>query len=319
MVSIDKLYPYAYFLSEKIAQILSAKDGDIIQLTIPNFEHQKKMSKSTERLKYQIYQNGIDEESSYRFKFIIIGDHRVGKTSLIRRFVDNIFLDEYRTTIGLNILSHNFEAFGNKVDLSLWDIGAQRYFKRYRKTYYRGAQAAFIVFDVTSRESFDNIKKWTIELNEFIEEKNIPIVIVGNKIDLIEQRVVSHEEATNIPMELSDPAKLSEEDDLKNIFRISDLAEQPNQKISYIETSALTGENVQDAFNLLAYQFIEKSKEFEDTWMKEKLYNEINSILKNIGTLTLSFLTDDPLWSPCIQILTEIKELGKIRSMFQYF
>jgi len=80
MVSIDKLYPYAYFLSEKIAQILSAKDGDTFQLTIPNFEHQKKISKSTERLKYQIYQDGIDEESSYRFKFIIIGDHRVGKS-----------------------------------------------------------------------------------------------------------------------------------------------------------------------------------------------------------------------------------------------
>ena len=177
LASIDKVSPYAYFLAEKTAQILTAVEGDSIQLNIPDFEYDVKLSKISDRLKNQIYQSKLDHGGSYRFKFIIIGDHEVGKTSLIRRFVEKKFYADYRTTIGLNVISHNFEAFENKISLFLWDIGAQEYFKRYRKTYYKGSQAVFIVFDLTSRKSFENITNWQNELMEFMENKELPIVI----------------------------------------------------------------------------------------------------------------------------------------------
>ena len=311
MSSVDKLAPYAYFLAEKIAQILTAVEGDLIQLTIPNFEYEAELSKSSDRLKNQIYQSKLDHGGMYRFKFIIIGDHEVGKTSIIRRFVENKFLADYRTTIGLNIMSHNFEAFGNKINLWLWDIGAQQYFKRFRKTYYNGAQAAFIVFDLTSQETFENLKNWHNELKEFIENKDLPIIIVGNKNDLTEQRVISYQDGVKLASDLSDLSSLFDSSILSEFSDLSDLSKDIKTKISYIETSALTGDNVEYAFRLISYHFMLKSKEIEEKRLKNAILGEINSILEDYSSLTLSFITEDPLWSPCLQILAGIRELGE--------
>jgi len=184
--SIDKVAPYAYFLAEKVAQILFATKEDLIEVSIPNFDYKTEGYYGKDN---QIYQIGLDSGGDYRFKFIVIGDHKVGKTSILRRFVEGRILADYRTTIGLNVLTHNFEFFGNEISLFLWDIGAQQYFKRYRKVYYKGAQAAFIVFDLTNKDSFYNITNWFNELNEF-REHEISIVIVGNKKDLEDQRQV---------------------------------------------------------------------------------------------------------------------------------
>ncbi|MFX1584536.1 MAG: ADP-ribosylation factor-like protein, partial [Promethearchaeota archaeon] len=125
MASIDKISPYAYFLTEKSAQILHAQEDDLLQLTIPNFEEEVDRH---ERLKQQIYQVGdLEERGAYAFKFVIVGDHEVGKTSIIRRFVERKFSYDYRPTIGLNILAHTFTFQGNEINLTLWDIGAQQY------------------------------------------------------------------------------------------------------------------------------------------------------------------------------------------------
>ncbi|MHA2030361.1 MAG: GTP-binding protein [Candidatus Kariarchaeaceae archaeon] len=283
--SIDKIAPYAYFLAEKVAQILVASEGDLIELSIPNFEYKTEGYYDNDN---QYYQIGLETGGMYRFKFIVIGEHEVGKTSILRRFVEGRFLADYRTTIGLNVLTHNFEFFGNEISLFLWDIGAQQYFKRYRKVYYKGAQAAFIVFDITNRDSFYNVVNWFDELNEFSENK-LSVVIVGNKQDLEQQREIDKEEAATLAEMLS---------------------EKHNRKISYIETSALTGENIEEAFGIVAYHYIMLSKMFEESKLKTKIINEINSILGNRNSLSIAFISMDFLNNPGLKLLQEIDELG---------
>ena len=170
VASVDRLYPYAYYLAEKSAQIINAGEDTVIQIQIPNFDYEVEKS---ERLQHQIYQMRLDRGLSYRFKFVIIGDLKVGKTSIVHRFVDNKFSSKYRSTIGLDILSHTFQFLDNEIHINLWDIGAQQYFKRFRKTYYAGSQAAFIVFDLTNKQSFHDIESWYIELIDFINHSEI--------------------------------------------------------------------------------------------------------------------------------------------------
>ncbi len=287
MASIEKISPYGFFLAEKTAQILTAEEGDLIQVSVPNFEYE---AGNVERLKNQLYQMELGLDGEYRFKFVILGDHEVGKTSIIRRFVEKRYTTDYRATIGINILSHDFEFFGNKIGVSLYDLGAQKYFKRFRKIYYLGAQAAFIVFDLTNRESFENVKMWHEELRLFTSEEDIPIVIVGNKTDLLEDRKVYYQEGAKLANNLSESEKI---------------------KLSYIETSALTGSNVEDAFNLISYHYVMKSKEIEDERRSEILLNIINSILKKKIVFTVSFITESSVWSPGLQIITSISKLGE--------
>jgi len=282
MASLDKISPYAYFLAEKTARILNAKEGDTVQLDIPNFEYEAERAK---RLKNQIYQLRLDTGRKFRFKFIIIGDHEVGKTSIVRRFVENKFTHNYRATIGLNILTHSINFLDNDVKFSIWDIGAQKYFHRFRKTYYIGAQAAFIVFDLTVRESFDNVITWFEEIDQFLDTKELPIIVVGNKSDLAEERVVDYQEGVK----------------MTNI-----LSEKGLSNVSYIETSALTGENIHDAFRLISYHYITKSKEIEENKLKTDVLEEIDDILHVKKPLTITFLTESRYWSPALQILNSI-------------
>ncbi|MFX1391417.1 MAG: Rab family GTPase [Promethearchaeota archaeon] len=285
--SVEKMSPYGLFLAEKAAQVITAEEGDLIQVTIPNFEFE---ASNVERLKNQLYQMQLGIGGEYRFKFIIIGDHEVGKTSIIRRFVEKRFTTDYRATIGLNVLSHEFEFFGNQIGATLYDIGAQKFFRRFRKVYYSGAQAAFLVFDLTNRESFDNLISWYDELKLFTPDEDIPIVIVGNKTDLKEKRQVFYQEGAKLANSLSLKEKI---------------------KISYIETSALNGNNVEDAFNLISYHYVMKSKEIEESRRGEILLEIIKSILKKKIVFTTSFINESSNWSPALQIITNIKQLGE--------
>ena len=281
MASVEKVAPYTYFLAEKTAQILNMQGDELVQLDIPDFDSE---AERHEKLKESICQSELDECANYAFKFIIVGSHEVGKTSLIRQFVEKKFSHDYRATIGLNIFAHNFNIQGNEIHVQLWDIGAQQYFKRFRKIYYSGAEAAFIVFDITNRESFNKIKGWHGEINQLIDEKNIPIVIVGNKVDLSEQRVISTVEGEEL-------AKLLSE--------------------TYIETSALSGENVIDAFELIAYHYIIKSKKKEKDVIREDLVKAILSTLKELVILELTFISENMSWDPGFQTVIHLEDLGE--------
>jgi small GTP-binding protein len=294
MASIERISPYGFFLAEKTAQILTAEEQDLIQVTIPNFEYE---AGNVERLKNQLYQMQLGIDGEYRFKFVILGDHEVGKTSIIRRFVEKRYTIDYRATIGINILSHEFEFFGNRIGVTLWDIGAQKYFKRFRKSYYLGAQAAFLVFDLTNRESFDNLLNWYDELKLFTPSEDIPIVIVGNKTDLTVERKIFYQEGAKLANNLSQREKI---------------------KISYIETSALNGHNIEDAFNLISYHYVMKSKEIEEDRRGGILLELIKSILKKKIVFTISFITESSNWSPGLQIITNIKKIGEKTLVREY-
>ena len=284
MASVEKVAPYTYFLAEKTAQILNSGEDDTIQLTIPDFDSE---TERHEKLRESICQSELDECANYNFKFVIIGNHEVGKTSLIRQFVERKFSHDYRATIGLNIFAHNFDFQGNEISVQLWDIGAQAYFKRFRQIYYKGAEAAFIVYDLTSRESFEKVKDWYEEINQLIDEKNIPTIIVGNKVDLSKQRVVSTAEGEELAKSLSETG------------------------ISYIETSALSGENVINAFELIAYHYIIKTKKKEKDVIREDLVEAILSTLKELVILELTFISENMSWDPGFQTILNLENLGE--------
>jgi len=166
----------------------------------------------------------------YVFKVLLLGDAGVGKTSLIMRFVHNKFKSDYLLTIGMNVSSYQLEVDGTPVNLSIHDIGGQKRFEAFRQIFYKGSSGAIIVYDITRDTSFQNVTHWVNELRE--ECKNpTQLVLVGNKVDLEDLRAVSYEEGN----------KNSE-----------------NLKVTqFIETSAKSGQNVQEAFEQLARAMIQ--------------------------------------------------------------
>jgi len=146
------------------------------------------------------------------------------------------------------------------------------------------------VFDLTNRDSFQNVKDWYEELKLFTAGEDIPIIIVGNKTDLVEDRKVFYQEGAKLANTLSKDEKI---------------------KLSYIETSALTGSNVEDAFNLISYHYVMRSKEIEDERRSEILLEIIHSILEKKIVFTLSFITESSIWSPGLQIITNMSKLGE--------
>lgn len=131
----------------------------------------------------------------YVFKYIIIGNPSVGKSCLLNQFLNNRFSDEYEITVGVEFGAKtvNIED-GNKVKLQIWDTAGQESFKSITRGYYRSAAVGLIVYDVTSRESFENIGSWLKECKQH-GNKEMTLVLVGNKIDLENEREVTYEEA----------------------------------------------------------------------------------------------------------------------------
>ncbi|MFX1380345.1 MAG: GTP-binding protein [Promethearchaeota archaeon] len=166
----------------------------------------------------------------YSNKLIFCGDYQVGKTSLIRRFVENRFEKDYISTIGVQLSKKTvLLSEKTKMNFLIWDIGGQSQFDLNRARFYNGANAAFIVIDRTRPNHLKSIEKWYNEIKKSVS-RTIPIVLVGNKSDLKEEIVIKEED-----------------------IKVS--AKQFG--FHYILTSALTGENVNDAFLYIAYRVVE--------------------------------------------------------------
>jgi small GTP-binding protein len=178
------------------------------------------------------------------FKVVLMGDGSVGKTSLRRTYMGEGFRAQYMITIGADFAVKKMQLEGgHDVSIQIWDLAGQEHFKSVRTTFYKGAQGALAVYSTVERTSFDNIKNWLEECWGNAGKK-IPVVLIGNKIDLraqfidnpvMAQTIVKTEEGQGLAKFISDQGSHS----------------------SFIETSAKTGENVEAAFLELAIKILE--------------------------------------------------------------
>ena len=177
------------------------------------------------------FKDGILPSGVFNQKLILAGDYQVGKTSLIKKFVQNSFQEDYISTIGVEISKKNIDLSSEtQIQFIIWDIGGQKQeMQPFRKRFFSGANAAFIVVDRTRPSTLENFKFWNKSIKEIVKV-NIPTVIIGNKSDLIDDIVVSE-------------------------FNIKKIADEYGYR--YLLTSAKTGENVDDAFMYIAYKFLE--------------------------------------------------------------
>ncbi|MHA1269926.1 MAG: Rab family GTPase [Candidatus Helarchaeota archaeon] len=166
----------------------------------------------------------MSEKEKFGFKLVITGDAGCGKTSLIRRYADNKFDENYKPSIGADFTLKVINFSSYDVILTCWDIGGQDLFDSLRNYYYFGSNASIIVFDVTRPETFERIgTKWLPDIRTHVGD--IPVLILANKVDLGEERKVTQE-------------------------MIDEKAKEWGVEI--LETSAKTGKNVKSAFETIA-------------------------------------------------------------------
>jgi small GTP-binding protein len=217
-ISDIKLRVYSEHIASKVELLIAGNDK--VSLEIP--EIIRTLSKIKE---------GKLPVGEFTIKIILTGDFSVGKTSLIKRFVENSFQESYISTIGVEISKKTME-IGETTDISflIWDIGGQaQNMLPYRQRFYSGANAAFIVIDRTREGDLNSFESWYNDIKKSVSSK-IPIIIVANKSDLVNEICISE----------------------KDIKELTD-----KYGFHYILTSAKTGENVNDAFLYIAYRFLE--------------------------------------------------------------
>ena len=134
------------------------------------------------------------EAPAHQLKLLLIGDSAIGKTSLLLRYMDDRFSQSFVSTIGIDFKVKLLELDGQKVRLQIWDTAGQERFRTITSSYYRGAHGIIIVYDITDRESFDNVKQWLNEIDRYACE-NVNKLLVGNKSDMDSKRQVETQEA----------------------------------------------------------------------------------------------------------------------------
>ena len=164
---------------------------------------------------------------------IVIGDGAVGKTSLIKKYTKGSFAKDYIKTIGAQFSKYDEDIEGNNIKLFFWDIAGQREFDFMRPTFYKGSKAAIIVFSHTDEESFNKIPEWHDDIKSHVGD--LPIVLFGNKIDLVED---GNAEDAKIQKILKEKGFLG-----------------------YYKTSAKTGTGVYEAFQAIIKNLYNKYKE----------------------------------------------------------
>jgi len=141
----------------------------------------------------------VSENSANEFiyKVLVVGDAGTGKTSVIKRYVHNMFSTQYKSTIGVDFALKIINRGDDTIRLQLWDIAGQERFGNMTRIYYRDAMGAFIVFDITRRDTFENVMKWKNDIDTKVllsDNHKIPVVLLANKCDISDQEIPSDSE-----------------------------------------------------------------------------------------------------------------------------
>ena len=172
----------------------------------------------------------MEKSSELLYKILLLGDTSVGKTCFLMRYTDNTFQEIHMSTIGLDYKLKNVQLEDGKfVKIQIWDTAGQDRFRSITKNYYKGAHGIILLYDITDRKSYDNVKTWVEQIREEVSEK-VSIILVGNKIDDVEGRKVKTEEGEKLAKEIG---------------------------LSFFECSAKTGENIDLIFNELVKKTVE--------------------------------------------------------------
>jgi len=189
--------------------------------------------------------NGEEDAPDYLLKVVIIGDSGVGKSNIMSRFTNDTFCSDSKTTIGVAFATKSIviDATSDKestehaqspkksVKLQVWDTAGQERYRALSSAYYRGALGALVVYDITNRQSLESIPKWLEEIDRYCTQ-DIVVILVGNKLDLNDQRCITVEEGKALAAK-------------ENMF--------------FIETSAKDATNIEKAFILLSKEIIQAS------------------------------------------------------------
>ena len=176
----------------------------------------------------------MEQESDfdYTIKLLVVGDSSVGKTNFITQFIENKFNQTYMTTSGMDLKTSSIVVKNKKIRVQLWDTAGQEKYRAITKNLFLKVQGALVVYDITNDNSFTNLKTWVKSIKEECG-KSMQMIIVGNKCDLDDQRVIEKEKALEYAEE---------------------------EKVEYIETSSKTGENVQKAISQLCEKVLENNE-----------------------------------------------------------
>ncbi len=166
------------------------------------------------------------------FKILTVGDGNVGKTTLLQRYVEGLFTEDQKMTIGVNFYLKRIQIKEYDIALQLWDFGGQTRFRFLLKKYVKGAAGALLLYDLTNLATMDNVNRW-VELVR-MHNSSLPIILVGTKYDLV------------------DPEN-------NNDDNVSKLALTKFDLIASIKTSSKTGKNIEDVFNLLINNLLTKT------------------------------------------------------------
>ncbi|OHT17532.1 Ras-related protein RABA2a [Tritrichomonas foetus] len=187
-----------------------------------------------------------NENQDFVVKIVLAGDSGVGKTNILSRFTRDFFSEDSKSTIGVEFSTKNIVVDNKLVKASIWDTAGQEHYKSITRAYFHGALGAMIIFDITQATSFESAARWLKDIRENAE-KDVIIMLVGNKNDLADSRTVLEEEAIQY-------AK----------------AEQ----LLYIETSALISTNIAEAFNILVTEIVHKMSQ-NSKGLKPQIQNSL--------------------------------------------
>ena len=185
------------------------------------------------------------QTSAYMIKLVLIGDSAVGKTSIRNNYLGLGFEKEHLTTLGADFAATTKTVENFQIKYQIWDLAGQPMFKNVRPRFFKGCFGALAVFDITRKETFHNLTSWIQELYQYSGRGVVPVIILSNKMDL-EEHDVTVEEAKEFIEELN---KKTKEHKIENF---------------YLETSAKTGKNIDEAFRILGEYIVDKYSSDDD-------------------------------------------------------